>query len=38
LVEVDKRKIGNGLPGPMTLDLIRGFREMTVKDGFQVYA
>jgi branched-chain amino acid aminotransferase len=38
LVEVDKRPIGNGAPGPMTLDLIKAFRARTLADGYQVYA
>jgi branched-chain amino acid aminotransferase len=37
LVEVDKRKIGNGAPGKTTLALIKAFRSVTSKDGYQVY-
>jgi branched-chain amino acid aminotransferase len=37
LVEVDKRKIGDGQPGAVTKRLIQGFRERTTIDGYQVY-
>lgn len=38
VVEVDKRVIGTGKPGPITLELIAAFRERTSVDGYQVYA
>jgi branched-chain amino acid aminotransferase len=38
VVEVDKRKIGDGLPGAITKDLIAAFRARTALDGYQVYA
>lgn len=38
VVEVDKRPIGNGKPGPITKELIAAFRERTSVDGYQVYA
>lgn len=38
VVEVDKRSIGDGKPGPITLDLIVAFRKRTTLDGYQVYA
>lgn len=37
VVEVDKRRIGNGKPGPVTQKLISAFHEITSKDGVQVY-
>lgn len=37
VVEVDKRKIGDGRPGPITRELIAIFRERTAVDGHQVY-
>jgi len=37
VVEVDKRPIGDGKPGPVTKDLIAEFRNRTTKDGYQVY-
>ena len=36
VVTIDGRQIGNGKPGPTTLDLLRRFRELRVKDGFKV--
>ncbi|MCL5269562.1 MAG: branched-chain-amino-acid transaminase [bacterium] len=38
VVEVDKRPIGNGKPGPITHELIEAFRKRTAVDGYQVYA
>ena len=38
LVEVDKRKIGDGTPGETTLRLIQAYRERTTRDGYQVYS
>jgi branched-chain amino acid aminotransferase len=38
VVELDKRPIGDGKPGPITLDLIKEFRKRTSVDGYQVYA
>lgn len=37
VVEVDKRTIGSGKPGPITQELIAAFRERTSVDGYQVY-
>jgi len=37
VVEIDKRKIGTGKPGPITLELIEAFRSRTAVDGYQVY-
>ncbi len=37
VVEVDKRRIGDGKPGAVTRELIAAFRERTAKDGYQVY-
>lgn len=37
VVEVDKRRIGDGSPGPITRQLIADFRERTTRDGHQVY-
>jgi len=37
VVEVDKRIIADGKPGPITQDLIAEFRRKTSKDGLQVY-
>jgi branched-chain amino acid aminotransferase len=36
LVEVDKRKIGDGKPGKVTQQLIKAFRERTTVDGYHV--
>ena len=33
VVKVDGRVIGTGKPGPMTLKLLKAFRELTKKDG-----
>lgn len=38
VVEVDRRPIGNGKPGPITNELIAAFRRRTAIDGYQVYA
>jgi len=35
VVEIDKRKIGRGLPGPMTEILTQGFHKLTRKDGIR---
>ncbi|MEN6625608.1 MAG: branched-chain-amino-acid transaminase [Candidatus Sumerlaeia bacterium] len=37
VIEVDKRPIGNGKPGPITQELIATFRQRVAKDGYQVY-
>lgn len=37
VIEVDKRPIGTGKPGPITRELIDAFRERTKTDGYQVY-
>ena len=37
VVEIDKRKIGSGKPGPITLELIDAFHTRTAVDGYQVY-
>ncbi len=37
VIEVDKRPIGTGKPGPITQELIAAFRERTKIDGYQVY-
>jgi branched-chain amino acid aminotransferase len=37
VVEVDKRPIGGGGPGPITRELIAAFRARTAIDGYQVY-
>lgn len=37
VIEVDKRPIGTGKPGPITHELIGTFRERTRTDGYQVY-
>jgi branched-chain amino acid aminotransferase len=33
VVKVDGRVIGNGKPGPVTLQLMKAFREKTKTDG-----
>lgn len=38
VVELDKRVIGSGKPGPITLELIAEFHKLTTVDGHQVYA
>jgi branched-chain amino acid aminotransferase len=37
VVELDRRVIGSGQPGPITRELIGIFRERTATDGYQVY-
>ena len=37
VIELDKRPIGEGKPGPVTRSLITAFRERTLIDGHQVY-
>lgn len=37
VVELDKRKIGTGKPGPITQELIDAFHSRTTVDGYQVY-
>ncbi|QST01223.1 branched-chain-amino-acid transaminase [Pontibacillus sp. ALD_SL1] len=37
VVDVDKRQIGNGLPGEMTNELLQLFRDLVVRDGVQCY-
>jgi len=36
VVVIDGRQIGDGKPGPVTLDLLRRFRELRVNDGYKV--
>jgi branched-chain amino acid aminotransferase len=36
-VQLDKRLIGNGQPGPITLKLVDGFRELTRTSGTPIY-
>jgi branched-chain amino acid aminotransferase len=36
-VELDRRLIGNGQPGPITLQLIESFRELTRATGTPIY-
>jgi len=36
-VQLDRRLIGNGQPGPITLQLIEGFRELTRATGTPIY-
>jgi branched-chain amino acid aminotransferase len=36
-VELDRRPIGNGRPGPITLRLIAGFRDLTRSSGTPIY-
>jgi branched-chain amino acid aminotransferase len=37
VIEVDGRVIGNGTPGPLTLDLIKRFHVLTAASGVPVY-
>lgn len=37
VIEVDGRVIGNGTPGPLTLDLIKRFHALTAVSGVPVY-
>lgn len=37
VVKVDGRVIGEGIPGPVTKDLLDSFREITLTDGVKVY-
>lgn len=37
VIEVDGRVIGNGTPGPLTLDLIKRFHALTAASGVPVY-
>lgn len=37
VVKIDNRKIGKGAPGATTIDLIRRFRELTKREGVEVY-
>lgn len=37
VAEIDGRKIGEKVPGEITLKLLKGFREMTMKEGVPVY-
>lgn len=37
VIEVDKRPIGTGKPGPITRELIEAFHQRTATDGYQVY-
>jgi branched-chain amino acid aminotransferase len=37
VVEVDGRKIGDGKPGPVTAQLLAGFRELVKNDGFPIH-
>jgi branched-chain amino acid aminotransferase len=36
VVKVDGRVIGSGKPGPITVDLIKAFRQLTDVDGVEV--
>jgi branched-chain amino acid aminotransferase len=36
VIKIDGRTIGSGKPGPVTLELIKGFRELTDVDGVEV--
>jgi branched-chain amino acid aminotransferase len=36
-VQLDRRLIGNGQPGPVTLKLIESFRELTRTTGTPIY-
>jgi branched-chain amino acid aminotransferase len=36
-VQLDRRLIGNGHPGPITLRLIESFRELTRTTGTPIY-
>ena len=36
VISIDGRQIGNGKPGPITLDLLSRFRELRVTDGHKV--
>ena len=36
-VQLDRRLIGNGQPGPVTLKLIASFRELTRTTGTPIY-
>ena len=36
-VQLDRRLIGNGQPGPITLQLIESFRELTRATGTPIY-
>jgi branched-chain amino acid aminotransferase len=38
VVEVGGRKIGLGRPGPVTQELLRHFRELTTREGTEIYA
>lgn len=38
VVELDRRPIGDGLPGAITKDLIAAFRKLTVRDGYHAYS
>lgn len=38
VVEVDGRKIAGGTPGPVSLRLIRAFRELVQREGTPIYA
>jgi branched-chain amino acid aminotransferase len=37
VVKVDSRSIGTGMPGPITRELTKAFRELVLVDGVQVY-
>lgn len=37
VVEVDGRKIGGGVPGPITHRVLEAYRELTRREGFPVY-
>lgn len=38
VVKIDGRKIGKGVPGPVTNELIKRFRELTQREGVEVYS
>ncbi len=37
VISVDGRKIGSGKPGPVTLSLIKKYRELTQSEGTEIY-
>ncbi len=37
MVELDGRKIGDGKPGPITLEMMRRFRELTQREGVPAF-
>ncbi len=37
VTKVDGRVVGDGKPGPVTIDLSESFRELTVTDGVKIH-